>query len=299
MTNNQVKIVECPRDAMQGFSEFIPTEDKVRYINSLLKVGFDTLDFGSFVSSKAIPNLKDTDEVIQSLDWNSQSSHLLSIIGNAKGANRAVQYSNIQYLGFPFSISETFLQRNINSGIEDSKQRLLEVLEISKAHNRKVVAYISMAFGNPYNDEWSPDIVFKNVEWLASIGVDVISLSDTIACAEPQVIKELFSYIVPNFSDFEIGAHLHTTPYNWKANIEAAFEAGCRRFDGALLGYGGCPMAKDELTGNLPTENLIYYLNEIGVETPINKEALKVSMDIASEIFTSKKLHKTSFDGMV
>ncbi len=299
MTDSRVKIVECPRDAMQGLREFILTEEKIRYINALLCVGFDTIDFGSFVSSKVIPNMKDTDEVIQSLDVKNKKSNLLAIIGNSKGAERASQYSEVDFLGFPYSISETFLQRNINSSIQDSRRRLLEVLEIAKSSNKKVVAYLSMAFGNPYNEEWSHDIVFKSVEWLASVGVDVISLSDTIACAKPKDIKALYDYIIPNFSEFEIGAHLHTTPQNWLQNVEAAFQAGCRRFDSTLLGFGGCPMAKDELTGNLPTENLIYFLEKNGIETHINKEALENAIEIANQIFSTKTLHKTTSDGLV
>jgi len=281
-----MKLIECPRDAMQGLHDYISVEDKVRYINAILKVGFDTIDAGSFVSPKAIPQLKDTAEVLSKLNMDSTSSKLLVITANKRGAEKAVQFDEVSYLGFPFSISETFQQRNINSSIEDSLRRLEEVQNTCIKHNKKMVTYFSMAFGNPYGDEWSPEIVANWVEKLVTGGgVEILSLSDTIGTSNPKTIKWLFDYVIPTFPDVEIGAHLHTTPDTWKEKVEAAINSGCKRFDGAIKGFGGCPMAADDLTGNMPTENIISYLNENSIEHELNEEAFKEALLMSLEIF--------------
>lgn len=285
MTDNRVIITECPRDAMQGLSEFIPTEDKIRYLNQLLKVGFDYLDFGSFVNPKVMPQMADTDEVVQRLNWEESRSKLLAIIGNLKGAERAEQYSQIQVLGFPFSVSPTFLQRNINASLADTVLRIGEIKEVCDRSGKELLIYISMAFGNPYGDEWSTEIVGEWVERLAWIGINRIALSDTIGTANPDTIDYIFSYVIPQFPDVAFGAHFHTTPVNWKTNIHAAFNAGCRRFDAAIKGFGGCPMAKDDLTGNLATENLLSYLDENQADYSLDKPEFDKSYNFAIQIF--------------
>lgn len=281
-----MKLIECPRDAMQGIHEFIPTELKAEYINLLLKVGFDTIDFGSFVSPKAIPQLKDTKDVLSKLDLGDTNSKLLSIVGNERGTEEAIQYDEIDYIGFPFSISEEFLKRNINSTLKDSMLRLENISNLTAKYNKKLVVYISMAFGNPYDEDWSPYIVSHWVERLMNrFNIDVLSLSDTIGSSNKESISYLFSKVIPEFPDVEIGAHLHTTPTTWKEKVESAYDNGCKRFDGALMGFGGCPMAKDELTGNMPTENIISFLKDRGEDLNINDEALLESLKLSSEIF--------------
>lgn len=280
-----IKLIECPRDAMQGLHDFIPTAIKVAYINQLLKVGFDTIDFGSFVSPKAIPQLKDTAEVLSKLDLSTTKSKLLAIIANTRGANDAVLFEEINYLGFPFSISETFQQRNTNSSILQSLKTVEEVQALCIKHNKKLVVYISMAFGNPYGDEWNSDIVIHWTKKLADLGIEIIALSDTVGVSNKENISYLFSTLIPEFNNLEIGAHLHTTPTTWKEKIVAAYENGCQRFDGAIKGFGGCPMATDKLTGNMPTENLIAYFNEINIKTEINAKEFDKSMLLANKVF--------------
>ncbi|SDS98880.1 hydroxymethylglutaryl-CoA lyase [Winogradskyella sediminis] len=260
--NNAVKIIECPRDAMQGIKDFIPTEKKVQYIQSLLRVGFDTIDFGSFVSPKAIPQMVDTAEVLAQLDLSKTTSKLLAIIANTRGARDASVHKEIDYLGFPFSISENFQMRNTHKTIAQSVNTLSEILEIADQNQKQVVVYISMGFGNPYGDPWSVDIVGEWTERLANMGVKILSLSDTIGSSDPENINYLFSNLIPNYSNIEFGAHLHTTPTTWFEKVEAAYNAGCRRFDGAIQGFGGCPMAKDDLTGNMPTEKMFSYFTQ-------------------------------------
>ena len=265
-----IKIIECPRDAMQGIKTFIPTEKKVAYIQSLLRVGFDTIDFGSFVSPKAIPQMQDTAAVLDQLDLSGTSSKLLAIIANTKGAEMAVQFGAIHYLGFPFSISENFQMRNTHKTIAESIISLQEILEIAYKNDKEVVAYLSMGFGNPYGDPWNVAIVGEWTEKLAAMGVKILSLSDTIGSSTPEVIRYLFSSLIPQYPQMEFGAHLHTTYDKWFEKIEAAHQSGCRRFDGAIQGFGGCPMAKDELIGNMPTEKLLSYFTA-------NKESLKLN----------------------
>ncbi|MCB9359718.1 MAG: hydroxymethylglutaryl-CoA lyase [Flavobacteriales bacterium] len=265
-----IKLIECPRDAMQGLHTFIPTEIKANYINQLLKVGFDTIDFGSFVSPKAIPQMRDTAEVLAQLDLSTTKSKLLAIIANQRGANDAIQFNEIDYLGFPFSISETFQQRNTNSSIIESLKRVEEIQTLCVNNNKKLVVYISMAFGNPYGDVWNSDIVIDWTKKLADLGVEIIALSDTIGVSNQENISTLFGDIIPEFSNVEIGAHLHTTPDTWLEKVEAAYQNGCRRFDGAIKGFGGCPMAKDDLTGNMATENIIQYFKQNNINTGLN-----------------------------
>ena len=271
---------------MQGLHDYLSVEDKVRYINTILKVGFDTIDAGSFVSPKAIPQLKDTAEVLSKLDMGSTRSKLLVIAANKRGAEEAVKFDEVAYLGFPFSISETFQKRNINSSIEDSLRRLDNVQNLCLKSNKKLVTYFSMAFGNPYGDEWSPEIV---ANWVGKLiqesGVNILSLSDTIGTSNPDSIKWLFDYVIPNFPEVEIGAHLHTTPDTWKEKISAAVESGCKRFDGAIKGFGGCPMAADGLTGNMATENIISYLNENNIEHGLDETAFSEALRMSLEIF--------------
>jgi len=281
-----MKIIECPRDAMQGLHDFIPTEQKIKYINQLLKVGFDTLDMGSFVSPKAIPQMRDTQEVIKNLDLSHSDTKLLTIVGNSRGAKEATQFDEVHYLGFPFSISDTFQKRNINSTIQDSFHRAEEILNCCVIGNKELVVYISMAFGNPYNDPWDADIVLEWAHKLHNeLGVDIISLSDTIGVANPETIDYLFTSLIPELPQVEFGAHLHTTPDTWKEKVHAAVNAGCERFDGAFKGFGGCPMAKDDLTGNMPTENLISYFNEKKMDIGLDMDAVQSSLQMTTEIF--------------
>jgi hydroxymethylglutaryl-CoA lyase len=280
-----IKIIECPRDAMQGIKAFIPTARKVDYIQSLLRVGFDTIDFGSFVSAKAIPQMQDTAEVLAQLDLSQTNSKLLAIIANTKGAIAASAHKEIQYLGFPFSISENFQMRNTHKTIEESLVTLNEILEIADKTNKEVVAYLSMGFGNPYGDPWNVDIVGNWTENLANRGVKILSLSDTIGSSTPEVIQYLFSNLIPKYPKIEFGAHLHTTPEKWFEKMDAAYNAGCRRFDGAIQGFGGCPMAKDTLTGNMPTEKLLSYFTSNKEQTNTSPMSFESAYNEATKLF--------------
>jgi hydroxymethylglutaryl-CoA lyase len=271
-----IKIIECPRDAMQGIKPFIPTAKKVTYIQSLLRVGFDSIDFGSFVSPKAIPQMQDTAEVLAQLDLSQTQSKLLAIIANTQGALAAAKHAEIQYVGYPFSISENFQMRNTHKTIAESLITLQEILEIADQSNKEVVAYLSMGFGNPYGDPWNVEIVGEWTEKLANMGVKILSLSDTVGSSTPEIISYLFSNLISKYPQIEFGAHLHTTPDKWFEKIDAAYQSGCRRFDGAIQGFGGCPMAKDDLTGNMPTEKLLSYFTaqkEITNTSPMSFES--------------------------
>jgi hydroxymethylglutaryl-CoA lyase len=281
-----VKVIECPRDAMQGIDEyFIPTQQKADYINQLLKVGFDTIDFGSFVSPKAIPQMRDTAEVLSKLNLSSSSSKLLAIIANERGAEDACAFEEIDYLGYPFSISETFQLRNTNATIDQSLKRLGQIQELVQKHHKKLVVYVSMGFGNPYGDEWNVDIVQKWVNLLADMGVKIMSLSDTIGVANRETIEYLFSNLIPPYPDVEFGAHFHTRPDEWEEKIDAAYVNGCRRFDGAIKGYGGCPMAADDLTGNMPTEKMLTYFVRKKADLSLNMDAFGKALRMANEVF--------------
>lgn len=283
---NEVKIIECPRDAMQGMHDFVPTQLKADYINSLLKVGFDTIDFGSFVSPKAIPQLKDTAEVLNKLHLEETSSSLLAIVANERGAKDAVNFEEINFLGFPFSVSETFQQRNTNSSIEQSLSRVEEIQNLAVKHKKELVVYLSMAFGNPYGDKWNEDIVAQWAERLhKELDINILALSDTIGVSNKENIHSLFSTLIPEFENVEFGAHLHTTPNTWQEKIEASLASGCRRFDGAIKGFGGCPMATDELTGNMPSEKMIIHLEENNWNTGLNQGFFLDSLKKSSEIF--------------
>ena len=279
------KIIECPRDAMQGIKTFIPTEQKVKYLQALLRVGFDTIDFGSFVSAKAIPQMQDTAEVLAQLDLSQTRSKLLAIVANTQGAQLAAQYSEIQYLGFPFSISENFQMRNTHKTIAESLITLEEILAIAADSNKEVVTYISMGFGNPYGDPWNVAIVGEWTEILAQKGVKILSLSDTVGSSTPEVIDYLFSHLIPKYPTIEFGAHLHTTPDKWFEKIDAAYHAGCRRFDGAIQGLGGCPMAKDELTGNMPSEKLLSYFTTQRENTHTSPMSFESAYNEATKLF--------------
>lgn len=257
--SKKIKIIECPRDAMQGIKDFIPTKNKVQYIQSLLRVGFDTIDVGSFVSPKAIPQMVDTSNVLAQLDLSKTISKILAIVANERGAEDASQHNQIDYLGFPFSISENFQMRNTHKTIAQSVITLDRILDIANKANKQVVVYISMGFGNPYGDPWNVDIVGEWTERLSKMGVKIISLSDTIGSSNPESIHYLFANLIPLYPTIEFGAHLHTTPTTWFEKVDAAYKSGCMRFDVAIQGFGGCPMAKDELIGNMPTEKLLSY----------------------------------------
>jgi hydroxymethylglutaryl-CoA lyase len=282
-----IKIIECPRDAMQGIKTFIPTEVKVNYIQSLLRVGFDTIDFGSFVSPKAIPQMVDSAEVLAQLDLSQTKSKLLAIIANTQGAQMAATHKEIQYLGFPFSISENFRMRNTHKTIAESLITLQEILNIAESSNKEVVAYLSMGFGNPYGDPWSVDIVGEWTERLAVMGVKILSLSDTVGSSTPEVIDYLFSNLIPKYPNIEFGSHLHTTPDRWFEKIDAAYQAGCRRFDGAIQGFGGCPMAKNDLTGNMPTEKMLSYFTTVKAETNTRPMSFESAYNEASKVFNA------------
>lgn len=281
-----VKIIECPRDAMQGIKVFIPTENKVKYIQSLLNCGFDTIDFGSFVSPKAIPQMVDTAEVIRQLDLSKTRSKLLAIVANVRGAEEASRHTAIDYLGYPFSISENFQMRNTHRTIAQSVETLTEIIRIANDADKKVVTYISMGFGNPYGDPWSVEVVGEWTEKLAAMGVGILSLSDTVGSSTPEVIDYLFSNLIPKFPEIEFGAHLHTAPSKWHEKIDAAYKAGCRRFDGAIQGFGGCPMAKDELIGNMPTEKILSYFTKEKQDTHVNWMAFEAAFNKATDLFS-------------
>ncbi|MGW8124117.1 hydroxymethylglutaryl-CoA lyase [Roseivirga echinicomitans] len=280
-----MKIIECPRDAMQGLHDFIPTATKAAYINQLLKVGFDTIDFGSFVSPKAIPQLRDTAEVLSRLDLSETKSKLLAIIANTRGAEDAVNFEEITYLGFPLSISEQFQMRNTNKSIEEALEQLEAIQNLCIKHNKKLVTYISMGFGNPYGETFNGEIVAEFVEKLVQLNVETISLSDTIGVAEPQIIKEIFKSSITAYPTTEIGAHFHSTPQKIVEKISSAYEAGCRRFDTAMKGFGGCPMATDALTGNIDTEVLVRYFDDQNVALNLDRKAFSEASLMATSVF--------------
>lgn len=282
---SKIKLIECPRDAMQGWKKFIPTEKKVEYINSLLRVGFDTIDFGSFVSPKAIPQMADTKDVVKGLELETSGTKLLAIVANMRGAEEASVFDEILYLGFPFSVSETFQYRNTNSSVEQSLGRVEEIQNLCIKTGKQLVVYISMGFGNPYGDRYSEEIVFEWVNRLVAMDIGIISLADTVGIATPEQVYDVTNYLVDSLPGTEIGVHLHSTPQNWIEKLRAAIKAGCKRFDGALKGIGGCPMADDELVGNMNSELMINYFEEQGLLNGLNKEALAESLSIAEEIF--------------
>ena len=282
----RVKIIECPRDAMQGIKTFIPTANKVQYIQSLLRVGFDTIDFGSFVSPKAIPQMQDTTAVLAQLDLSLTTSKLLAIVANVRGAKSAVAFKEIDYLGFPFSISENFQMRNTHKTIAQSVEVLKEILDTAHQNDKELVVYLSMAFGNPYGDQWNVDIVGEWTYKLQKMGVKILSLSDTIGSSSRSTISYLFSHLIPAYPSVEFGAHLHTHPSTWYDKVDAAYTAGCLRFDGAIQGFGGCPMAKDELTGNMPTEKLISYCTAQKAENSLDVLAYESAHNEASKLFS-------------
>jgi len=283
----KVKIIECPRDAMQGIKAFIPTDEKVKYIQSLVGCGFDTIDVGSFVSAKAIPQMVDTAEVLAQLDMSKSKSKLLAIVANVRGAEDAVKEDKIDYLGYPFSISENFQMRNTHKTIVESIAILKEILALAHQNNKKVVTYISMGFGNPYGDPWNVEIVGEWTEKLAAMGVEILSLSDTVGNSTPEDIHYLFSNLIPKYPKIEFGAHLHTTPTKWHEKVDAAYRAGCRRFDGAVQGFGGCPMAKDELTGNMPTEKMLSYFTTAKADTNVNWMVFEAAYNKATHLFSA------------
>ena len=286
---NTVSIIECPRDAMQGLKTFIPTEKKIEYLNQLLKVGFYTIDFGSFVSPKAIPQLRDTADVLVGLDQELlKKNKLLAIVANLRGAKAACEFSQIEYLGYPFSISETFQIRNTNATIDESMDRLGDIMEIAADSGKQMVVYLSMGFGNPYGDPWNAEIVIKWSEILYSLGVKILVLSDTIGVARPESISYIFNRVIPVFHEITFGAHFHTAPHNWSEKLEAAYSAGCKRFDSAIKGFGGCPMAKDELTGNMATEKILEFFNAKKVSTGLDFSAFSEAMTKATAVFSGQ-----------
>jgi hydroxymethylglutaryl-CoA lyase len=285
MKEQKIKLIECPRDAMQGLETFIPTDQKVAYIQQLMRVGFDIVDFGSFVSPKAIPQLRDTEEVLDRLDKSQSFTELLAIVANFRGAKKACSLPKIDYVGFPFSISETFQLRNTNATIEESFELILEIQNEVLKKDKKLVLYLSMGFGNPYGDPWNADIVIRWIEKLSKHDISIFALSDTIGVSTPESISYLFGVLIPDLPQIEIGAHFHSTPMNWKEKFTAALEAGCMRFDGAIKGYGGCPMAKDELTGNMAMENMLHYLQENAYDLKVDEAAFKKAMQMAVNTF--------------
>lgn len=281
----KLKLIECPRDAMQGWANFIPTEKKIEYLNQLLKVGFDTLDFGSFVSPKAIPQMADTALVYDALDLENTDTKLLAIIANVRGAETAVSFEKIKYLGFPFSISETFQQRNTNSSITEAFKTVESIQNLCQKSEKQLVVYFSMGFGNPYNDLYNVEIVAAWAEKMSRIGIEIISLSDTVGVADNQIITKLFTGLIPQYPNIEFGAHFHATNDTWQMKIQSAYQAGCLRFDGAIGGFGGCPMAEDELVGNINTQNMIQYFDNQVVDLQLNKNEFKKSVEISRNIF--------------
>ena len=282
-------LVECPRDAMQGRSDFIPTATKTAYLQQLLAVGFDTLDFGSFVSPKAIPQLRDTAEVLAGLDLSRTQTRLLAIVANLRGAEAALTHPEIDFLGFPLSVSETFQRRNTNQTLAEARADVAAMQELCEQHGKTLVVYLSMGFGNPYGDAWNPEIVAEFTRHLAALGVRVVALSDTIGASVPATITPLFAELIPAFPRIEFGAHLHTTPTSWREKVAAAHAAGCRRFDGAIGGIGGCPMAADELTGNMATENLLAFLAEQGVATGLDMRAFAAAQRLAERVMATRQ----------
>ncbi|RBL89406.1 hydroxymethylglutaryl-CoA lyase [Chitinophaga flava] len=280
-----LKLIECPRDAMQGWHRMISTTEKVEYLQALLKVGFDTLDFGSFVSPKAIPQLADTKEVLAQLDLSATRSKLLAIVANVRGAEEAVVHEEINYLGFPFSVSETFQLRNTNKTIAESLEQVQTMQELCIKNSKELVVYISMGFGNPYDDPYSPEIVLRWVDELVKMDITTISLADTVGVANPDIISSLFKHLIPAYPGVEIGAHFHSAPYNWEEKVQAAWDQGCRRFDSAIKGIGGCPMAKDELVGNLATENMIWFCQQRQEPLTLDMIALSTAQQLADVVF--------------
>lgn len=282
----ELKIIECPRDAMQGMVDFVPTEKKVSYINQLLLCGFDTIDFGSFVSPKAIPQMRDTADVLSQLDLSSSNSKLLAIIANERGAEDACSFEEINYLGCPFSVSEEFQKRNTNSTIEETLRRVEFIQNKCILSNKKLVIYLSMGFGNPYGEKWSPELVLTWTERLVTLfGIDIIAISDTIGSAKKEDIKFLYETLIPVLPQIEFGAHMHVRPENAKEIVQTAFDAGCRRFDGAIRGFGGCPMAKDDLTGNVPTEIMLDYFTENSIPITVDLKEFDKALEVSTSIF--------------
>lgn len=282
---SQIQLVECPRDAMQGWPHFIPTDNKIAYINALLQVGFHTLDMGSFVSPKAIPQMADTKEVIKGLGLGNTATKLLAIVANERGANEAAAYDEITYLGYPFSISETFQQRNTNSSIKESVGRVEAIQKLCQQHNKELVIYLSMGFGNPYGDAYNEDILLHWADEMVKRGITILSLADTVGLATPEQISFALQTLIPQYPAVTIGVHLHATPDNWKTKLEAAINAGCRRIDGALLGIGGCPMAGNDLVGNMNTEWILSFLEDAKMNIGIKRDAYQNSLKLAKEIF--------------
>ena len=282
----KVKLIECPRDAMQGIKTFVPTDEKVQYLQMLLNCGFDTLDIGSFVSPKAIPQMRDTGEVLSKVNLKGINTKLLTIVANKRGAESAIQFPQVDFIGFPFSISETFQMRNTHKTIEESIEVLKNILTISDQAKKQVVVYLSMGFGNPYGEPWSPEIVSQWVDKLVRMGVQIISLSDTVGSSTPDTITQLFLSLIPRYPDVELGAHLHTTKATWFEKLNAAYEAGCRRFDGAIQGYGGCPMAGDALVGNMPTEQMISYFNSKKIMSTVKPMPFESAHNNATVLFS-------------
>lgn len=282
----QIKLIECPRDAMQGWKNFIPAKKKIEYINQLLKVGFDTIDFGSFVSPKAVPQMADTKEVIDQLIVSDTTTKLLAIIANARGAKEAAAFEKINFLGYPFSVSPTFQLRNANSTIEGSMERVKEIKNICDKNDKELVIYISMAFGNPYGDFYNEEMVLEWIEKLQSEGINIISLADTVGLADASQVASLVNKVISRFPGLETGVHLHSTSINWKQKIDAALQNGCKRFDGTLKGVGGCPFAEDELVGNMNTELMIPYFKQLGFLKNINEKELARASEMASAIFS-------------
>ncbi len=280
-----IQLTECPRDAMQGIPQFIATEAKAEYINLLLQVGFDTIDFGSFVSAKAIPQMQDTQEVLKRLDLSGSNSKLLAIIANYRGAEEAALYDEISFLGYPFSISETFQRRNANSDIAGAFETVQRINQLCTASNKNLLIYLSMGFGNPYGDDWSKELVLEWATKLSAIGIKHLSLADTVGMAQPDQIGEVYSLLASELKNTNLGIHLHATPGTWREKVDAAYKSGCKRFDSALKGFGGCPMAADELTGNIATENVIAYLSEQGIDLGLNLDKLGEAMEYANCIF--------------
>jgi hydroxymethylglutaryl-CoA lyase len=285
MQGTKIKFIECPRDAMQGWKHFIPTEKKIAYINKLLEVGFDTIDFGSFVSPKAIPQMADTAEVITRLETGKTATRLLAIIANERGAADASMFNQINYLGFPFSVSPTFQKRNTNSSMELSLERVEVIQDICIKSGKELVIYISMGFGNPYGDEYDEEIVFEWVNKLVALDIGIISLADTVGLATPEQVYDMTSFLIESLPGVEVGVHLHSAPDNWQQKMDAALKAGCKRFDGALKGIGGCPMADDELVGNMDTDLMIRHVESLGMLPAVNNDALKDSLKMANAIF--------------
>lgn len=283
-----MKIIECPRDAMQGLSEFVPTQQKIDYINQLISVGFDTIDFGSFVSPKAIPQMRDTKEVLSHLDLKQSKSKLLAIIANARGAHDAVEFEQISYLGFPLSLSETFQRKNTNKSIAEALEELIVIQDICKEHGKTLVTYLSMGFGNPYGDPYEMSYVSEFVDRLKKLDIEIISLADTVGLSQPENIKTLFQTVTSEFPDIEFGVHLHSDLDSAMKKIEAAYKAGCRRFDGAINGFGGCPMAGDALVGNIATEQMVSYFAEANIPVNYDAHALKKAINMAPSVFLGK-----------